>query len=106
VKVTVNPKLPDPVVPVPDPTPDPTPTPDPEQEPGDEPVFSSDSSENPSEEIADNEKVKEDKAETVSLQATTTNKVTLPKTGDNLPTSGVAVGFLVLGLGVMLARKK
>ncbi|EHR3848550.1 TPA: LapB repeat-containing protein [Listeria monocytogenes] len=104
VKVTVNPKLPDPVVPVPDPIPDPTP--DPEQEPGDEPVFSSDSSENPSEEIVDNEKVKEDKAETVSIQATTTNKVTLPKTGDNLPTSGVAVGFLVLGLGVMLARKK
>ncbi|WP_223276790.1 LPXTG cell wall anchor domain-containing protein [Listeria monocytogenes] len=30
----------------------------------------------------------------------------LPKTGDTLPIAGVLGGFLVLGLGVMIARKK
>ncbi|MCI2506208.1 LPXTG cell wall anchor domain-containing protein, partial [Listeria monocytogenes] len=29
-----------------------------------------------------------------------------PKTGDSLPVNGIVVGFLVLGLGVMIARKK
>ncbi|EIU7104245.1 LPXTG cell wall anchor domain-containing protein [Listeria monocytogenes] len=29
----------------------------------------------------------------------------LPKTGDTLPIAGVLGGFLVLGLGVMIARK-
>ncbi|EEP0529962.1 LapB repeat-containing protein [Listeria monocytogenes] len=33
-------------------------------------------------------------------------KRTLPKTGDALPIAGVVGGFLVLGLGVMIARKK
>ncbi|EAG9321959.1 LapB repeat-containing protein [Listeria monocytogenes] len=33
-------------------------------------------------------------------------KRTLPKTGDTLPIAGALGGFLVLGLGVMIARKK
>ncbi|EFR84770.1 cell wall anchor domain-containing protein, partial [Listeria monocytogenes FSL F2-208] len=33
-------------------------------------------------------------------------KQTLPKTGDTLPIAGAVGGFLVLGLGVMIARKK
>ncbi|MBC1970118.1 LapB repeat-containing protein [Listeria marthii] len=87
--------------------PDPEPTPDPET-PSDEPVQSSDSVDDPSnneaEQAADSVNPA-DPVVSISAQATT-NTVSLPKTGDSLPATGVVVGFLVLGLGVMIARKK
>ncbi|HAK1573867.1 TPA: LapB repeat-containing protein [Listeria monocytogenes] len=99
LKVTVKVKD---VIPVPDPTPTPDPnsTPEPSPDPGTEKesVYSSDS----------NSGVKKS-SDPINLffsasPPKSTTK-TLPKTGDSLPVSGV-VGFLVLGLGVILARKK
>ncbi|MDT0016569.1 LapB repeat-containing protein [Listeria swaminathanii] len=90
--------------------PDPEPTPDPET-PSDEPVQSSDSVDDPSNNEVENAVESADSADSadpvvsISAQATT-NTVKLPKTGDSLPATGVVVGFLVLGLGVMIAREK
>ncbi|MBC2249361.1 LapB repeat-containing protein [Listeria sp. FSL L7-0123] len=85
VTVTISETIPDPE-PTPDPDPDPTDPTDPE-DPA-EPANSVD----PVVEISANTPV-------------TTVKL-LPKTGDSLPVTGVVVGFLVLGLGVMISRKK
>ncbi|HCW3273754.1 TPA: LapB repeat-containing protein, partial [Listeria monocytogenes] len=87
VKVTVNPKLPDPVVPVPDPTPDPTPTPDPDPVP--KPTMDD----------------KDKPALSINSSTSVVNEK-LPKTGDASPAKGFVVGFLILGLGVMIIRKK
>ncbi|EAA0350754.1 LPXTG cell wall anchor domain-containing protein [Listeria monocytogenes] len=84
------------------PVPDPTPTPNPSTDPGTEKesVYSSDS----------NSGVKKSSDPinlffSASPPPKSTTK-TLPKTGDSLPVSGVVAGFLVLGLGVLIARKK
>ncbi|ECB9806913.1 LPXTG cell wall anchor domain-containing protein [Listeria monocytogenes] len=95
LKVTVKVKD---VIPVPDPTPTPNPSTDPGTEK--ESVYSSDS----------NSGVKKSSDPinlffSASPPPKSTTK-TLPKTGDSLPLSGVVAGFLVLGLGVLIARKK
>ncbi|EIX1151460.1 LapB repeat-containing protein [Listeria monocytogenes] len=95
LKVTVKVKD---VIPVPDPTPTPNPSTDPGTEK--ESVYSSDS----------NSGVKKSSDPinlffSASPPPKSTTK-TLPKTGDSLPVSGVVAGFLVLGLGVLIARKK
>ncbi|MBC1377457.1 LapB repeat-containing protein [Listeria innocua] len=110
LKVTV--KIVDPT-PTPDPIPDPTPTPDPASDT--DPVVVEDpgtslnseapansTSEDPS---ASTPKATE-KANSGNSTVVTASKASLPKTGDSLPVTGVAVGFLVLGLGVLIARKK
>ncbi|EPD8844232.1 LapB repeat-containing protein [Listeria monocytogenes] len=87
---------------VPDPTPNQDTTPDPSTDPGTgtKPVYSSNS----------NSGVKKSSdpihlffSASPAPQSTTK---TLPKTGDSLPVSGVVAGLLVLGLGVLIARKK
>ncbi|EIM8285797.1 LapB repeat-containing protein [Listeria monocytogenes] len=101
LKVTVRVKDTTPV-PGPTPTPNPDPTPDPSTDPGTgtKPVYSSDS----------NSGVKKSNDPIhLFFSASPAPKSaikTLPKTGDSLPVSGVVAGFLVLGLGILIARKK
>ncbi|EKF1560534.1 LapB repeat-containing protein [Listeria monocytogenes] len=96
---------PDPTpTPDPDPTPDPNPTPKPSTDPAADPIYSDDSSSS----------VKDPSVEKSSdpilffsaSKAPKSTTKTLPKTGDSLPVTGVVAGFLVLGLGVLIARKK
>ncbi|ELA3158358.1 LapB repeat-containing protein [Listeria monocytogenes] len=101
LKVTVRVKDATPV-PDPTPTPNPDPTPDPSTDPGTgtKPVYSSDS----------NSGVKKS-SDPINLffsasPAPQSTTKTLPKTGDSLPVSGAVTGLLVLGLGVLIARKK
>ncbi|MBC1997173.1 LapB repeat-containing protein [Listeria marthii] len=99
VKVKINEKAVDPVKPTPDPTPDPDdPTTDPDNpEPTPTKGKASQSG----------SLTRKSTKSGASYSAQSTIKtVKLPKTGDSLPATGVVVGFLVLGLGVMIARKK
>ncbi|EKZ1458065.1 LapB repeat-containing protein [Listeria monocytogenes] len=131
LKVTVKVKdttpVPDPTptpdpdpTPGPDPTPDPDPTPtldsdptpepstDPGTDPAEGPIYSADSSDSV-EDPSDSSEVKKSSDPILFFSASpapnSTTK-TLPKTGDSLPATGVVAGFLVLGLGVLIARKK
>ncbi|HAK1273726.1 TPA: LapB repeat-containing protein [Listeria monocytogenes] len=107
LKVTVKVKdttpTPDPD-PTPTPDPDPVPTPDPKPstdpgtDPAEGPVYSDDSSKG--------EKTSDAIRFFAASKAPKSTTKTLPKTGDSLPTTGVVAGFLVLGLGVLIARKK
>ncbi|EAD3583347.1 LPXTG cell wall anchor domain-containing protein [Listeria monocytogenes] len=107
LKVTVKVKdttpTPDPD-PTPTPDPDPVPTPDPKPstdpgtDPAEGPVYSDDSSKG--------EKTSDAIRFFSASKAPKSTTKTLPKTGDSLPTTGVVAGFLVLGLGVLIARKK
>ncbi|HAA6728086.1 TPA_asm: internalin [Listeria monocytogenes] len=97
LKVTVRVKD---TTPVPDPTPTPNPDPGTDSGTGTRPVYSSDS----------NSGMKKS-SDPINLffsasPAPKSTTKTLPKTGDSLPVSGVVAGFLVLGLGVLIARKK
>ncbi|EAD5326527.1 LPXTG cell wall anchor domain-containing protein [Listeria monocytogenes] len=123
LKVTVKVKdttpVPDPTptpdpdpTPTPDPTPDPDPTPEPSTDPGTDPaegpIYSADSSDSV-EEPSDSSEVKKSSDPILFFSASPAPKSTtktLPKTGDSLPATGVLAGFLVLGLGVLVARKK
>ncbi|OFG14180.1 LapB repeat-containing protein [Listeria monocytogenes] len=129
LKVTVKVKDPTPVpdptptpdpdpTPTPDPDPDPTPTPDPDPtpepstdpgtDPAEGPIYSADSSDSV-EEPSDSSEVKKSSDPILFFSASPAPKSTtktLPKTGDSLPATGVLAGFLVLGLGVLVARKK
>ncbi|EMQ2590136.1 LapB repeat-containing protein [Listeria monocytogenes] len=98
LKVTVKVKD---AIPVPDPkpTPDPDPSIDPEKDPSD----SSDSAQEPS--ASTGVKKSSDPILLLSASPKATTK-TLPKTGDSLPATGVVAGVLVLGLGILIARKK
>ncbi|EAF8306072.1 LPXTG cell wall anchor domain-containing protein [Listeria monocytogenes] len=113
LKVTVKVKdttpTPDPD-PTPTPDPDPTPTPDPKPStnpgtaPAADPIYSDDSSSS-----VKDPSVKKSSDPILFFSASKAPKSTtktLPKTGDSLPATGVVAGFLVLGLGVLLARKK
>ncbi|EAC4315857.1 LapB repeat-containing protein [Listeria monocytogenes] len=107
LKVTVKVKdttpTPDPD-PTPTPDPDPTPTPDPGTDPAEDPIYSDDSSSS-----VKDPSVKKSRDPILFFSASKAPKSTtktLPKTGDSLPTTGVVAGFLVLGLGVLIARKK
>ncbi|EPY9329800.1 LapB repeat-containing protein [Listeria monocytogenes] len=89
----------------PDPDPTPNPSTDPQNDPAESPSNSSDSAQEPS---ASSE-VKKSSDPILVLSASPSPKSTtktLPKTGDSLPVSGVVAGLLVLGLGVLVARKK
>ncbi|EAG1546676.1 LPXTG cell wall anchor domain-containing protein [Listeria monocytogenes] len=119
LKVTVKVKdttpVPDPTpTPDPDPDPDPAPTPDPDPtpkpstDPAEDPIYSDDSSGSAEESSASSEEKKSNDpllffSASPAPKATTK---TLPKTGDSLPATGVVAGFLVLGLGILVARKK
>ncbi|EOY2822049.1 LapB repeat-containing protein [Listeria monocytogenes] len=119
LKVTVKVKdttpVPDPTpTPDPDPDPDPAPTPDPDPtpkpstDPAEDPIYSDDSSGSAEESSASSEEKKSSDPLlffSASPAPKSTTK-TLPKTGDSLPATGVVAGFLVLGLGVLVARKK
>ncbi|EHB5186965.1 LapB repeat-containing protein [Listeria monocytogenes] len=119
LKVTVKVKdttpVPDPTPtpdPDPTPTPDPDPTPEPSADPGTDPaegpIYSADSSDSV-EEPSDSSEVKKSSDPILFFSASPAPKSTtktLPKTGDSLPATGVLAGFLVLGLGVLVARKK
>ncbi|EHN0470367.1 LapB repeat-containing protein [Listeria monocytogenes] len=119
LKVTVKVKdttpVPDPTPtpdPDPTPTPDPDPTPEPSADPGTDPaegpIYSADSSDSV-EEPSDSSEVKKSSDPILFFSASPAPKSTtktLPKTGDSLPATGVVAGFLVLGLGVLVARKK
>ncbi|TYV08363.1 LapB repeat-containing protein [Listeria monocytogenes] len=95
VKVKINEKPVDPVTPTPDPD-DPTTDPDnPEPTPTKGKASQSGSLTR-----------KSTKSRASYSAQSTINTIKLPKTGDSLPATGVVVGFLVLGLGVMIARKK
>ncbi|EHZ2230980.1 LapB repeat-containing protein [Listeria monocytogenes] len=100
---------PDPTpTPDPDPTPDPNPTPKPSTDPAADPIYSDDSSGSAEEPSASSEEKKSSDPLlffSASPAPKSTTK-TLPKTGDSLPATGVVAGFLVLGLGVLIARKK
>ncbi|HCW3282457.1 TPA: LapB repeat-containing protein [Listeria monocytogenes] len=109
LKVTVKVKD---TTPVPDPTPtpdpDPTPTPEPSADPGTapaaDPIYSDDSSSS----VKDSS-VKKSSDPILFFSASKAPKSKtkmLPKTGDSLPVTGVVAGFLVLGLGILIARKK
>ncbi|ECH6823659.1 LapB repeat-containing protein [Listeria monocytogenes] len=113
LKVTVKVKdttpTPDPD-PTPTPDPDPTPTPDPKPStnpgtaPAADPIYSDDSSSS-----VKDPSVKKSSDPILFFSASKAPKSTtktLPKTGDSLPATGVVAGFLVLGLGVLIARKK
>ncbi|ELY8694442.1 LapB repeat-containing protein [Listeria monocytogenes] len=104
VKVKDTTPVPDPT-PTPDPDPTPNPSTDPQNDPAESPSNSSDSAQEPS---ASSE-VNKSSDPILVLSASPAPKSitkTLPKTGDSLPVSGVVAGFLVLGLGVLIARKK
>ncbi|ENI8403843.1 LapB repeat-containing protein [Listeria monocytogenes] len=119
LKVTVKVKdttpVPDPTPtpdPDPTPTPDPDPTPEPSTDPGTDPaegpIYSADSSDSV-EDPSDSSEVKKSSDPILFFSASPAPKSTtktLPKTGDSLPATGVVAGFLVLGLGVLVARKK
>ncbi|EAD5401976.1 LPXTG cell wall anchor domain-containing protein [Listeria monocytogenes] len=119
VKVNDTTPVPDPTptpdpdpTPTPDPTPDPDPTPEPSTDPGTDPaegpIYSADSSDSV-EEPSDSSEVKKSSDPILFFSASPAPKSTtktLPKTGDSLPATGVLAGFLVLGLGVLVARKK
>ncbi|ECB9581426.1 LPXTG cell wall anchor domain-containing protein [Listeria monocytogenes] len=119
LKVTVKVKdttpVPDPTpTPDPDPDPDPAPTPDPDPtpkpstDPAEDPIYSDDSSGSAEESSASSEEKKSNDPLlffSASPAPKSTTK-TLPKTGDSLPATGVVAGFLVLGLGILVARKK
>ncbi|ELA3158360.1 LapB repeat-containing protein [Listeria monocytogenes] len=100
---------PDPTpTPDPDPTPDPNPTPKPSTDPAEDPIYSDDSSGSAEDSSASSEEKKSSDPLlffSASPAPKSTTK-TLPKTGDSLPATGVVAGFLVLGLGVLIARKK
>ncbi|EAD7780767.1 LapB repeat-containing protein [Listeria monocytogenes] len=113
LKVTVKVKdttpTPDPD-PTPTPDPDPTPTPDPKPStnpgtaPAADPIYSDDSSSS-----VKDPSVKKSSDPILFFSASKAPKSTtktLPKTGDSLPATGVVAGFLVLGLGVLITRKK
>ncbi|ECB9799298.1 LPXTG cell wall anchor domain-containing protein [Listeria monocytogenes] len=88
----------------PTPDPDPTPTPEPSTDPGTDPIYSDDSSSS-----VKDPSVKKSSDPLLFFSASKAPKSTtktLPKTGDSLPVTGVVAGFLVLGLGVLIARKK
>ncbi|EAD5303790.1 LPXTG cell wall anchor domain-containing protein [Listeria monocytogenes] len=115
VKVNDTTPVPDPT-PTPDPDPTPTPDPDPTSEPSTDPgtdpeegpIYSADSSDSV-EEPSDSAEVKKSSDPILFFSASPAPKSTtktLPKTGDSLPATGVVAGFLVLGLGVLVARKK
>ncbi|EAC6122397.1 LPXTG cell wall anchor domain-containing protein [Listeria monocytogenes] len=115
VKVNDTTPVPDPT-PTPDPDPTPTPDPDPTSEPSTDPgtdpeegpIYSADSSDSV-EEPSDSSEVKKSSDPILFFSASPAPKSTtktLPKTGDSLPATGVVAGFLVLGLGVLIARKK
>ncbi|EBF5167800.1 LPXTG cell wall anchor domain-containing protein [Listeria monocytogenes] len=107
LKVTVKVKDTTPT-PDPDPTPDPNPTPKPSTDPAEDPIYSDDSSGSAEESSASSEEKKSSDPLlffSASPAPKSTTK-TLPKTGDSLPATGVVAGFLVLGLGVLIARKK
>ncbi|EAC4663662.1 LPXTG cell wall anchor domain-containing protein [Listeria monocytogenes] len=115
VKVNDTTPVPDPT-PTPDPDPTPTPDPDPTSEPSTDPgtdpeegpIYSADSSDSV-EEPSDSAEVKKSSDPILFFSASPAPKSTtktLPKTGDSLPATGVLAGFLVLGLGVLVARKK
>ncbi|EAC2403327.1 internalin-like protein [Listeria monocytogenes] len=96
--------------PTPTPDPDPTPTPDPKPStnpgtaPAADPIYSDDSSSS-----VKDPSVKKSSDPILFFSASKAPKSTtktLPKTGDSLPATGVVAGFLVLGLGVLIARKK
>ncbi|EFS8542142.1 LapB repeat-containing protein [Listeria monocytogenes] len=98
--------------PDPTPTPDPDPTPEPSTDPGTDPaegpIYSADSSDSV-EDPSDSSEVKKSSDPILFFSASPAPKSTtktLPKTGDSLPATGVVAGFLVLGLGVLIARKK
>ncbi|EAC8103704.1 LPXTG cell wall anchor domain-containing protein [Listeria monocytogenes] len=94
--------------PDPDPTPDPNPTPKPSTDPAEDPIYSDDSSDS-AEEPSTSSEVKKSSDPLLFFSASPAPKSTtktLPKTGDSLPATGVVAGFLVLGLGVLVARKK
>ncbi|EMV0461051.1 LapB repeat-containing protein [Listeria monocytogenes] len=117
VKVNDTTPVPDPTPtpdpdPTPTPTPDPDPTPEPSTDPGTDPaegpIYSADSSDSV-EEPSDSSEVKKSSDPILFFSASPAPKSTtktLPKTGDSLPATGVLAGFLVLGLGVLVARKK
>ncbi|EAC9051072.1 LPXTG cell wall anchor domain-containing protein [Listeria monocytogenes] len=109
VKVKDTTPTPDPD-PTPTPDPDPTPTPDPKPStnpgtaPAADPIYSDDSSSS-----VKDPSVKKSSDPILFFSASKAPKSTtktLPKTGDSLPATGVVAGFLVLGLGVLIARKK
>ncbi|EAD9034649.1 LapB repeat-containing protein [Listeria monocytogenes] len=77
--------------------PNPEPTPGPDSIPESEPTDPA----NPANSIYPVDSVVE-----ISTNTPVTTMKLLPKTGDSLPVNGIVVGFLVLGLGVMIARKK
>ncbi|EAD1186756.1 LPXTG cell wall anchor domain-containing protein [Listeria monocytogenes] len=111
LKVTVKVKdttpTPDPD-PTPIPDPDPNPTPKPSTDPAEDPIYSDDSSGSAEESSASSEEKKSSDPLlffSASPAPKSTTK-TLPKTGDSLPATGVVAGFLVLGLGILVARKK
>ncbi|EAG9427888.1 LPXTG cell wall anchor domain-containing protein [Listeria monocytogenes] len=94
--------------PTPTPDPDPNPTPKPSTDPAEDPIYSDDSSGSAEESSASSEEKKSSDPLlffSASPAPKSTTK-TLPKTGDSLPATGVVAGFLVLGLGVLIARKK
>ncbi|MBC1986662.1 LapB repeat-containing protein [Listeria sp. FSL L7-0478] len=80
---------------IPDPDPEPTPAPDP-TDPSD-PADPADPAEPTN---------SADPVVSVASETPVNTVRLLPQTGDSLPVTGVVVGFLVLGLGVMIARKK
>ncbi|EAF2288227.1 LPXTG cell wall anchor domain-containing protein, partial [Listeria monocytogenes] len=96
----------------PTPDPDPTPTPDPDPVPTPDPKPSTDPGTDPAEgPVYSDDSSKEEKTSDAirffsASKAPKSTTKTLPKTGDSLPTTGVVAGFLVLGLGVLIARKK
>ncbi|EAF5665606.1 LapB repeat-containing protein [Listeria innocua] len=124
VKVVDPTPAPDPTpTPTPDPTPDPTPTPDPASDPdpsndpapAEDPGTSVDSTDSmdstdpansTSKDTSSSTPKASKKANSGNSTLVTASKASLPKTGDSLPATGVVVGFLVLGLGVLIARKK
>ncbi|MPR71971.1 LPXTG cell wall anchor domain-containing protein [Listeria monocytogenes] len=103
LKVTVKVKDTTPT-PDPDPTPTPEPSTDPGTDPAADPIYSDDSSSS-----VKDPSVKKSSDPILFFSASKAPKSstkTLPKTGDSLPVTGVVAGFLVLGLGVLIARKK
>ncbi|EIM8285799.1 LapB repeat-containing protein [Listeria monocytogenes] len=107
VKVKDTTPTPDPD-PTPTPDPDPTPIPNPSTDPGTKPVEDPSYSDNSSGSV-EKPSVKKSSDPILFFSASSAPKSktkSLPKTGDSLPATGVVAGFLVLGLGVLIARKK